>query len=75
MKASGCQSSVVPNLYELGELPFLKREVHQLTKFKDKEKFVPVIRSLTYLCKTVLSKVLVYSLGHTTKDKKTSRFL
>lgn len=68
-------SVIVPNLNELDESPFLKKDIHVLNNFKDKEKYLPTLRSISYQCSAVMSKIFVFALKQERKGKKIVRHL
>jgi hypothetical protein len=68
-------SSIIPNLYELSELPFLKKELAPFRRFKDKEKYLSQLRSITYQAKDVMSKILLFELKEERQEKSIKRTL
>jgi hypothetical protein len=75
MKKDSIVASLIPNIFELEEPPFLKQESIQWRRFKDKEKFLPIFRNITYQTRTIMSKIFIFDIREEVKDKKIKREL
>jgi hypothetical protein len=75
MNSSNSKWVLVPNLCELGEQPFLRKETHPLHRFKGKEKYLAVLRSLSYQCRSVFARMFLFGLQDERKEMKLHRSL